>query len=97
MCGTSWTYNPSAVTKVASSDGTAIGNSSGGNSLTLSLMYTLVDDAAAEDILKTLTKEEIAHNEQILAPLAESQSTVELMSWRIVRCACVCACVNFLL
>lgn len=30
VCGTSWTYNPSAVTKVASSDGAAIGNSSGG-------------------------------------------------------------------
>jgi E3 ubiquitin-protein ligase mind-bomb len=32
VCGTSWTYNPSAVTKVASSDGAAIGTSSGGNS-----------------------------------------------------------------
>ena len=30
VCGTSWTYNPSAVTKVASSDGAAITNSSGG-------------------------------------------------------------------
>lgn len=27
ICGTSWTYNPAAVTKVASSDGTYIGNS----------------------------------------------------------------------
>jgi len=30
VCGTSWTYNPMAVTKVASSDGTAVGSSSGG-------------------------------------------------------------------
>ena len=30
VCGTSWTYNPAAVTKVASSDGAAVGNSSGG-------------------------------------------------------------------
>ena len=30
VCGTSWTYNPAAVTKVASSDGAAITNSSGG-------------------------------------------------------------------
>lgn len=30
VCGTSWTYNPSAVTKVASADGAAIGCSSGG-------------------------------------------------------------------
>ena len=32
VCGTSWTYNPAAVTKVASADGTAVGNSSGGKS-----------------------------------------------------------------
>jgi hypothetical protein len=31
VCGTSWTYNPAAVTKVATSDGTAVGsNTSGG-------------------------------------------------------------------
>jgi hypothetical protein len=30
VCGTSWTYNPSAVSKVASADGAAIGCSSGG-------------------------------------------------------------------
>jgi E3 ubiquitin-protein ligase mind-bomb len=30
VCGTSWTYNPAAVMKVASSDGTAVGSSSGG-------------------------------------------------------------------
>ena len=29
VCNTSWTYNPNAVTKVASSDGTVLGNSSG--------------------------------------------------------------------
>lgn len=30
VCSTSWTYNPQAVTKVASSDGSVQGNSSGG-------------------------------------------------------------------
>jgi len=30
VCSTSWTYNPQAVTKVASSDGSVPGNSSGG-------------------------------------------------------------------
>ena len=34
VCGTSWTYNPVAVTKVASSDGTVPGTSSGGKSVT---------------------------------------------------------------
>jgi len=35
VCGTSWTYNPMAVTKVASSDGTAVGSSSGGRHVEL--------------------------------------------------------------
>lgn len=39
VCGTSWTYNPVAVTKVASSDGTVPGTSSGGNSVTFWLKY----------------------------------------------------------
>lgn len=30
VCGTCWTYNPAAVTKVASSDGSVPGSSSGG-------------------------------------------------------------------
>lgn len=30
VCGTSWTYNPLAVTKVASADGSLAGSSSGG-------------------------------------------------------------------
>lgn len=30
VCSTCWTYNPSAVTKVASADGTAVPHSSGG-------------------------------------------------------------------
>ena len=38
VCGTSWTYNPSAVTKVASADGAAIGCSSGGQ---LHFLYSL--------------------------------------------------------
>ena len=39
VCGTSWTYNPVAVTKVASSDGTVPGTSSGGNFVTFRLKY----------------------------------------------------------
>jgi hypothetical protein len=38
VCGTSWTYNPVAVTKVASSDGTVPGTSSGGTSHTRELI-----------------------------------------------------------
>lgn len=30
VCGTCWTYNPLAITKVASSDGSLPGSSSGG-------------------------------------------------------------------
>ncbi len=37
VCGTSWTYNPAAVTKVASADGTAVGNSSGGKNASIAL------------------------------------------------------------
>ena len=40
VCGTSWTYNPAAVTKVASSDGTAVGsNTSGGKGKYTALYY----------------------------------------------------------
>lgn len=39
VCGTSWTYNPMAVTKVASSDGTAVGSSSGGRYAALSHFF----------------------------------------------------------
>ena len=41
VCGTSWTYNPSAVTKVASADGAAIGCSSGGQSILSGLFLWL--------------------------------------------------------
>lgn len=41
VCGTSWTYNPSAVTKVASSDGAAISNSSGGLYFLKLFMFSL--------------------------------------------------------
>lgn len=30
VCGTSWTYNPLAVTKVASADGATVGHTAGG-------------------------------------------------------------------
>lgn len=39
VCSTSWTYNPQAVTKVASSDGSVPGNSSGGAYLISKYIY----------------------------------------------------------
>lgn len=43
VCSTSWTYNPQAVTKVASSDGSVPGNSSGGKcTINYFINYTLL-------------------------------------------------------
>ena len=54
MCGTSWTYNPTAVTKVASSDGTTVGNSSGErlSALLKKLFETHVSGDVNEEIVK---------------------------------------------
>ncbi|XP_060065231.1 E3 ubiquitin-protein ligase MIB1-like isoform X1 [Ylistrum balloti] len=54
VCGTSWTYNPAAVTKVASSDGAAIGNSSGErlSALLKKLFETHVSGDVNEELVK---------------------------------------------
>lgn len=41
VCNTSWTYNPNAVTKVASSDGSIPGNSSGNNAIISALIIII--------------------------------------------------------
>ena len=54
VCGTSWTYNPSAVTKVASSDGSTVGNSSGErlSALLKKLFETHVSGDINEEVVK---------------------------------------------
>ncbi|KAG8247521.1 E3 ubiquitin-protein ligase mib1 [Homalodisca vitripennis] len=55
VCGTSWTYNPIAVTKVASSDGTMPGNSSGErlSALLKKLFETHVSGDVNEELVKS--------------------------------------------
>ncbi|KAJ8867641.1 hypothetical protein PR048_031444 [Dryococelus australis] len=55
VCGTSWTYNPVAVTKVASSDGTVPGTSSGErlSALLKKLFETHVSGDVNEELVKT--------------------------------------------
>lgn len=55
VCGTSWTYNPVAVTKVASSDGTMPGNSSGErlSALLKKLFETHVSGDVNEELVKS--------------------------------------------
>ncbi|XP_005102534.2 E3 ubiquitin-protein ligase MIB1 [Aplysia californica] len=54
VCGTSWTYNPLAVTKVASADGAAIGCSSGErlSALLKKLFETHVSGDVNEELVK---------------------------------------------
>ncbi|KAL3868374.1 hypothetical protein ACJMK2_041187 [Sinanodonta woodiana] len=54
VCGTSWTYNPSAVTKVASSDGAAMGNSSGER--LSALLKKLFENHVSGDVNEELVK-----------------------------------------
>ncbi|XP_067677818.1 E3 ubiquitin-protein ligase MIB1-like isoform X1 [Haliotis asinina] len=56
VCGTSWTYNPSAVTKVASADGAAIGCSSGGNERLSALLKKLFETHVSGDVNEELVK-----------------------------------------
>lgn len=42
VCSTSWTYNPQAVRKVASNDGSVAGNNSGGLWLYFSIIQLLI-------------------------------------------------------
>ncbi|GLH11416.1 E3 ubiquitin-protein ligase mind-bomb [Gryllus bimaculatus] len=55
VCGTSWTYNPVAVTKVASSDGSVPGTSSGErlSALLKKLFETHVSGDVNEELVKT--------------------------------------------
>lgn len=55
VCGTSWTYNPVAVTKVASSDGSIPGTSSGErlSALLKKLFETHVSGDVTEELVKT--------------------------------------------
>lgn len=55
VCSTTWTYNPLAVTKVASSDGTMPGTSSGErlSALLKKLFETHVSGDVNEELVKT--------------------------------------------
>ncbi|XP_011445686.1 E3 ubiquitin-protein ligase MIB1-like isoform X2 [Crassostrea angulata] len=69
VCGTSWTYNPSAVTKVASSDGAAIGNSSGErlSALLKKLFETHVTGDANEELVKAAANGDYVKVEDLLS------------------------------
>ncbi len=53
VCGTSWTYNPAAVTKVAPA-GSGVTNASGGNAHTHTLVYVVYRDSVMVFILYKL-------------------------------------------
>lgn len=68
VCGTSWTYNPSAVTKVASSDGAAITNSSGErlSALLKKLFETHVSGDVNEELVKAAANGDATKVDEIL-------------------------------
>ncbi|KAK2193980.1 hypothetical protein NP493_4g12025 [Ridgeia piscesae] len=68
VCGTCWTYNPAAVTKVASSDGTATGNSSGErlSALLKKLFETHVSGDVNEELVKAAANGDAQKVEEIL-------------------------------
>ncbi|XP_045158306.1 E3 ubiquitin-protein ligase MIB1-like [Mercenaria mercenaria] len=68
VCGTSWTYNPAAVTKVASSDGAAIGNSSGErlSALLKKLFETHVSGDVNEELVKAAANGDSSKVDEIL-------------------------------
>ncbi|XP_008212555.1 E3 ubiquitin-protein ligase MIB1 isoform X1 [Nasonia vitripennis] len=68
VCSTSWTYNPQAVTKVASSDGTVPGNSSGErlSALLKKLFETHVSGDVNEELVKTAANGDAAKCEECL-------------------------------
>lgn len=68
VCGTSWTYNPAAVTKVASADGTAVGNSSGErlSALLKKLFETHVSGDVNEELVKAAANGDAQKVEEIL-------------------------------
>nr|XP_006814876.1 PREDICTED: E3 ubiquitin-protein ligase mib1-like [Saccoglossus kowalevskii] len=66
VCGTSWTYNPAAVTKVAS-DGTAVGSSSERLSALLKKLFeTHVSGDVNEELVKTAANGDSVKIEEIL-------------------------------
>ncbi|PVD22714.1 hypothetical protein C0Q70_15970 [Pomacea canaliculata] len=68
VCGTSWTYNPSAVTKVASADGAAIGCSSGErlSALLKKLFETHVSGDVNEELVKAAANGDSGKVDEIL-------------------------------
>ncbi|KAK7508223.1 hypothetical protein BaRGS_00000462 [Batillaria attramentaria] len=68
VCGTSWTYNPSAVTKVASADGAAIGCSSGErlSALLKKLFETHVSGDVNEELVKAAANGDGSKVDEIL-------------------------------
>lgn len=68
VCSTSWTYNPQAVTKVASSDGSVSGNSSGErlSALLKKLFETHVSGDVNEELVKTAANGDAAKCEECL-------------------------------
>ncbi|XP_072936758.1 E3 ubiquitin-protein ligase MIB1 [Epargyreus clarus] len=69
VCNTSWTYNPNAVTKVASSDGSIPGNSSGERLSVLlkKLFESHVTGDANEELVKAAANGDAARCADILA------------------------------
>ncbi|ESP05408.1 hypothetical protein LOTGIDRAFT_208430 [Lottia gigantea] len=68
VCGTSWTYNPSAVTKVASADGAAIECSSGErlSALLKKLFETHVSGDVNEELVKAAANGDASKVDEIL-------------------------------
>ncbi|CAH0700527.1 unnamed protein product [Spodoptera exigua] len=69
VCNTSWTYNPNAVTKVASSDGSIPGNSSGErlSALLKKLFESHVTGDANEELVKAAANGDATRCAEILA------------------------------
>ncbi|XP_046402903.1 E3 ubiquitin-protein ligase mib1-like [Ischnura elegans] len=69
VCGTSWTYNPSAVTKVASSDGTLQATSSGErlSALLKKLFETHVSGDVNEELVKGAANGDVQRVDECLS------------------------------
>lgn len=72
VCSTSWTYNPNAVTKVVSSDGTVLGNSSGErlSALLKKLFETHVSGDVNEELVKSAANGDATKVAEILTQAA---------------------------
>ncbi|XP_033321532.1 E3 ubiquitin-protein ligase mind bomb 1 [Megalopta genalis] len=68
VCSTCWTYNPQAVTKIASSDGSVPGNSSGErlSAMLKKLFETHVSGDVNEELVKTAANGDAAKCEECL-------------------------------